>query len=61
MSICPSAQDGISINDIIKEFCQNDFYKEDYLSITNYFINHPVEYYDVIKNILDLTNKNLFN
>ena len=60
MSICPSAQDGISINDIIKEFCQNDFYKEDYFSITNYFTNHTVEYDDVIKNILDLTNKNLF-
>ena len=60
MPNCPSAQDGISVNSIIKEFCKNEFYKIDYLSITNYFTNHPIEYDKVIKNILELTNKDLF-
>lgn len=61
MPNCPSAQDGVSVNNLIKEFCENKFYKEDYLSITNYFTSHPVEYKLVIENILELTNKNIFN
>ena len=60
MPNCPSAQDGISVNSIIKEFCKNEFYKTDYLSITNYFTNYPIEYDKVIKNIIELTNKDLF-
>ena len=60
MPNCPSAQDGISANNLIKEFCENGFYKEDYFSITTYFTNHPIEYDKVINNILELTNKNLF-
>ena len=61
MPSCPSAQEGVSVNNLIKEFCENRFYKEDYLSITNYFTNRPIEYDKVINNILELANKNLFN
>lgn len=61
MPNCPSAQDDVSINRLITKFCENEFYKEDYLSITYYFTSHPVEYKLVIENILELTNKNIFN
>lgn len=44
MSICPSAKDGVSVSLLIKEFCNNDFYKEDYQSITGYFSEDYVEY-----------------
>lgn len=54
MPNCHSAQDDVSINRLITKFCVNEFYKEDYLSITNYFTSHPVEYKLVIENILEL-------
>lgn len=60
MEICPSAKKGISIPIIIKEFCDNDFYKNDYYSITNYFTNEYISYEDVVKNIMNIINKNLF-
>ena len=61
MPNCPSAKDGISINQTLKKLCDTDFYKEDYLSITNYFTNHPVKYDNVIANISDLIEKNMFD
>ena len=60
MPNCPSAQDGVSIKSLILEFCDNGFYEEDYLSITNYFTNNPVKYEDVIKNMIDIVESGLF-
>ena len=60
MSICPSAKDGIVIPTLIKEFCENDFYKKDYEEITYYFMNSPLDYSKTIKNILEISNSGLF-
>lgn len=48
MEICPSAQDGVDVRAIILEFCENDFYKEDYQAITSYFAADFIPYSDVI-------------
>lgn len=55
MDICPSAKEGIDIVSIVQEFCDNDFYKEDYQTITNYFTADYIIYDDVIKNIKNIT------
>ena len=53
MSICPSAQESVDIVALVNEFCDNDFYKSDYESITEYFVTESVEYNRAIANILE--------
>ena len=54
MSICPSAQPGINVSDLINEFCDNGFYKEDYRTITYYFSEDMVAYEDAIRQMRKL-------
>lgn len=56
MSICPSAQDGVNIPELINKWCNEDYYKEDYLSITNYFVEDSVEYGDAKKQMIKISN-----
>ena len=58
---CPSAKNGVNVESIVKEFCQNDFYKTDYELITKYFINDNVDYKTVKENILSIVDKGIFN
>ena len=60
MSICPSAQEGVDISAILKELCNNDFYREDYRVITSYFAADYVSYEDVIANIRGLVDSGIF-
>lgn len=60
MKICPSAKPGIDISCIIKEFCENDFFKSDYIEITSYFTKDPVDYDLTKQNILSLADTGLF-
>ena len=48
MDICPSAKEEVDISAVIREFCENDFYKEDYRTITSYFADDMVEYEKII-------------
>jgi len=48
MKICPSAKDNVDIPSLINEFCENNFYKDDYQTITNYFSDDYVSYEDVV-------------
>lgn len=57
MDICPSADDSINIPALVAEFCENNFYKKDYLEITEYFITDPVSYEDAIENIKQIVMK----
>ena len=52
-------EDEVRVNPllIIKEFCDNDFYKEDYQAITSYFASDYVAYEDVVKNIYEVAQK----
>lgn len=60
MTVCPSAKKEISISNLVKKFCDNNFYEEDYHSITNYFTDDYISYEDVIENIRNIINYNLF-
>ena len=56
MSICPSAQESVDIVSLVNEFCDNDFYKSDYESITEYFVTESIEYDRVIANIREIVD-----
>ena len=60
MQVCPSAQDMIDVTEIIIRLCDEDFYKEDYQTITSYFAQDFVEYKEVIKQMRMLATSNLF-
>lgn len=51
MKICPSAQRNINIAETINKFCDDEFYKNDYETITKYFAEDMIEYDDVIRQI----------
>ena len=61
MEICPSAKEGINISAIIEEFCDNDFYKEDYQAITSYFAADYVSYEDAIENMRRISKEQFVN
>ena len=54
MRICPSAADDVDLAKLIRKWCEEDFYKEDYRAITSYFANDMVPYDDVIRQMMDL-------
>lgn len=54
MEVCPSAQDGVNVAELIREFCDTDFYKEDYQAITRYFADDFVAYEDTIEQMRKL-------
>jgi hypothetical protein len=56
MAMCPSAQDGENVPNLIRTFCDNDFYKEDYQAITNYFSEDFVAYEDTINQMRKLAD-----
>lgn len=58
---CPSAQEDVCIPRLLHEICENDFYKEDYSAITDYFEHDHVSYEDVIKSIIFLADSELFD
>lgn len=56
MSICPSAKEGVNISGIIRRFCHDNFYKQDYEAITNYFSDDYVSYEDTIEQMLKIAD-----
>ncbi len=60
MSICPSAQEGVDVNAVITEFCNKEFYREDYNAITSYFAADYISYEDVIENMRKIAESNVF-
>lgn len=61
MRVCPSAQEGVDVAEILLEFCNNDFYKEDYQAITSYFSADYIAYEDVVDVIRKLAQSGLFS
>lgn len=60
MSICPSAKPDVNVLAVVSEFCDNDFYKEDYQAITSYFAADFVSYEAVILNLRKILEKGIF-
>lgn len=48
MSICPSAKPGVNISELIKKYCTENFYKNDFDIITETLINEEIDYNKVI-------------
>ena len=48
MQGCLSAQENVNVSELLLEFCNNDFYKEDYQAITSYFAADYVAYEEAI-------------
>ena len=61
MTICPSAQDGVNVSTVIKEFCDKEFYREDYYTITSYFAADVVAYEEVINNMRKIAESGMFD
>ena len=60
MSVCPSADPSVDIPDLIGSICSSDFYKEDYESITQYFVWDSVAYEDAKKCLMTISRRILF-
>lgn len=60
MKICPSAKEGVDVPSLIHEFCGKEFYKQDYISITEYFIDDMVEYEQAANQIISIADSGMF-
>ena len=56
MEVCPSAVNGVNVSELIRDFCDNNFYKEDYQAITSYFADDFVVYEDTISQMLKIAD-----
>lgn len=61
MKTCLSAKAGVNIPAIIHEFCEKEFYRQDYISITEYFIGDMVEYEQVVDEMITLADSGMFD
>jgi hypothetical protein len=56
LSICPSAQDGINISELIYKYCTEDYYKKDFEIISETLINEDISYSEVLATIKIIAN-----
>lgn len=61
IAVCISARDAVDVAAVVKEFCDNSFYREDYQAITSYFAADYVSYEEVVANIRKLAQSGLFD
>lgn len=59
--MCPSAQDGVSVNKILSEILESGFYKNDYHSSTLSLLIKPVEYDEVVFGIKAIIDSKIFD
>ena len=57
---CLSAQDGVSINNILKQIVDSDFYKHDYKDVTSQLLFKEYNYEDAIKSLSKIIKSNVF-
>jgi len=60
MPYCPSAERSIDVVSLINQFCDDDFYREDYQAITSYFAADYVAYEDVMANMRAIAKIGMF-
>ena len=46
---------------MIHEFCEKEFYRQDYIDITEYFVDDNVEYRQAVDEILALADSGMFD
>lgn len=60
LSICPSAQEGVVISEILEKIIKDEVYRSDYEAITTYFHHHPVGYKEAISAIRTIIASDVF-
>lgn len=60
-SICPSAQPGQSVPQLLQEIIQKDFYKDDYAAITAYFQKDRISYEQAIEALQKVIDDGCFS
>ena len=60
LSICPSAQEGVVISEILEKIIKDEVYRSDYEAITTYFQHHPVGYKEAISAIRTIIASDVF-
>ena len=60
LTVCPSAKDGIDINNVLQEIVDTEAYKNDYEEITSGLLFTPLEYDEVINSITEIIKLNVF-
>ena len=58
--MCPSAQDGIDINTLLKEIIEKEVYKADYNNTTYRLLFKKVTYDEAIETLKKISNLKLF-
>lgn len=61
LPICPSAQPGININQVLQEIVDSKAYKNDYEEITKGLLFSPLSYNEAIDSIIKIINSNIFS
>ena len=60
LSICPSAQEGVVISEILEKIIKDEVYRSDYEAITIYFQHHTVGYKEAISAIRTIIASDVF-
>lgn len=60
LKYCPSATEGISLNDLLVEIVSDEVYKEDYEKITSTLLFEEVAYKEAILVLTEISNSGLF-
>ncbi|WP_407458487.1 nucleotidyl transferase AbiEii/AbiGii toxin family protein, partial [Fibrobacter sp.] len=60
LDICPSAKPGININQLLKEICEKNFFKQDYEGVTRFFIFDNTKYKDTIASLQKIIDMGVF-
>lgn len=60
LDICPSAKPGININQLLKEVCEKNFFKQDYEGVTRFFIFDNTKYKDTIASLQKIIDLGVF-
>lgn len=60
LPICPSAAEGVNINQLLEEIIAKETYKEDYVRITENLLFSPLSYKTAISSLQNLVDGNYF-
>jgi len=59
-NICPSAQPGVDVPELLKTIIENDVYKEDYETITARILEEPIPYEVVIETLKMISETDVY-
>lgn len=60
MSICPSASEGTDIPELLNQIIEKEVFRSDYMEITSYFQNEPLDYDTAISTLTTIISSGIF-